>query len=226
MASSRNGFTLIELLVVIAIISILAGLLFAVFAQAKKASNTTGCLSNLRQLSVAMTLYRGDYDDTHPAAADGSGGLLQTGGWVYYDYYDANGPGQFDVSKGTLYPYAKNKGVYLDSNDAVVKQTHLSFAFNSCLILPLSGLGVTGGKNDTSVPNPAETMLLGEEGAGFTRLGTNDGFFAAKFDHFSSSHSGGTALLFDDSHVKVKHVETDDEIAKVTSGGSIALCDQ
>ena len=59
----RKGFTLIELLVVVAIVAILAALLFPVFAQAKEAAKRTGCLSNLRQLGLAWTMYAGDADE-------------------------------------------------------------------------------------------------------------------------------------------------------------------
>jgi len=59
----RNAFTLIELLVVIAIIAILAAILFPVFAQAKAAAKKTACLSNNKQLGLAVVMYAGDYDD-------------------------------------------------------------------------------------------------------------------------------------------------------------------
>lgn len=65
----KKAFTLIELLVVIAIIAILAAILFPVFAQAKRAAKSTQCLSNLKQIGVALFLYSGDYDDTPPLAA-------------------------------------------------------------------------------------------------------------------------------------------------------------
>lgn len=55
--SLRNAFTLIELLIVISIIAILAAILFPVIAQAKVAAKRTSAVSNLRQLSVAVTLY-------------------------------------------------------------------------------------------------------------------------------------------------------------------------
>src|SRR3954463_137617 len=62
----RRGFTLIELLVVIAIIAILAAILFPVFAHAREKARQTSCLSNLRQLSSAMLMYAGDYDERFP----------------------------------------------------------------------------------------------------------------------------------------------------------------
>src|SRR5438093_11195852 len=61
-----RGFTLIELLVVIAIIAILAAILFPVFAHAREKARQTSCLSNLKQLSGAMLMYAGDYDERFP----------------------------------------------------------------------------------------------------------------------------------------------------------------
>jgi len=46
MKTPQNGFTLIELLVVIAIISILAAILFPVFATAREKARQTSCASN------------------------------------------------------------------------------------------------------------------------------------------------------------------------------------
>jgi prepilin-type N-terminal cleavage/methylation domain-containing protein len=60
---TRKAFTLIELLVVIAIIAILAAILFPVFAQAKEAAKKTRALAQMKQLSTAVMLYAGDYDD-------------------------------------------------------------------------------------------------------------------------------------------------------------------
>jgi len=60
------GFTLIELLVVIAIISILAAILFPVFAQAREKARQITCASNLKQIGVATLLYTEDYDEGFP----------------------------------------------------------------------------------------------------------------------------------------------------------------
>lgn len=68
--SNKRGFTLIELLVVIAIIAILAAILFPVFARAKSAAKKTLCLSNLKQIGIAMSLYQADADDGYPNTGD------------------------------------------------------------------------------------------------------------------------------------------------------------
>jgi len=62
----RSAFTLIELLVVIAIIAILAAILFPVFAQAREKARSASCLSNEKQMGLALMQYVQDYDETYP----------------------------------------------------------------------------------------------------------------------------------------------------------------
>ncbi len=61
-----KGFTLIELLVVIAIIGILAAMLFPVFARARESARKIQCLSNVKNIALAMNMYLTDYDATPP----------------------------------------------------------------------------------------------------------------------------------------------------------------
>lgn len=65
----QRAFTLIELLVVIAIIAILAAILFPVFAQARDKARHTACLSNTRQMGMAVYMYVMDYEDSLPSVA-------------------------------------------------------------------------------------------------------------------------------------------------------------
>ncbi len=88
----RTGFTLIELLVVIAIIAILAAILFPVFAQARESARRTVCLSNVKQIGLAMQMYIQDYDEVTPTILGPRGGNKS----YQIDYYVQ------------LYPYTKN----------------------------------------------------------------------------------------------------------------------
>jgi prepilin-type N-terminal cleavage/methylation domain-containing protein/prepilin-type processing-associated H-X9-DG protein len=65
---TKRAFTLIELLVVIAIIAILAAILFPVFAQARDKARQAVCLSNQKQLGLAILMYAQDFDETYPVA--------------------------------------------------------------------------------------------------------------------------------------------------------------
>ncbi len=58
--SYRVGFTLIELLVVIAIISVLMAILVPALRKARLRVYETSCLSNLRQMNLALVAYAGD----------------------------------------------------------------------------------------------------------------------------------------------------------------------
>lgn len=62
MKSSRNGFTIIELLVVLSIIVVLAGIVYAASGRIRENGRQTVCLSNLKQMGMALSMYCQDAD--------------------------------------------------------------------------------------------------------------------------------------------------------------------
>lgn len=86
----RKAFTLIELLVVIAIIAILAAILFPVFAQAKASAKKVSCLSNTKQMGLAIHMYAADHEALPMYAVSGT----------QYRWYDQ------------LMPYIKSTGIF------------------------------------------------------------------------------------------------------------------
>lgn len=80
----RKGFTLIELLVVIAIIGILAAMVFPVFARARESARKAVCLSNVKNIALAIQMYLADNNDVFFTR----GGTNQEA----WDYFAAAGP--------------------------------------------------------------------------------------------------------------------------------------
>lgn len=113
-----NGFTLIELLVVIAIIAILASILFPVFARARENARRSSCLSNIKQLGLAMMQYTQDHDEKlAPLLIDhGAAGA----------YILPNGqpsPRSAMMWYHMLYPYMKNIQIMNCPSESRVKWT-------------------------------------------------------------------------------------------------------
>ena len=107
---SRRAFTLIELLVVIAIIAILAAILFPVFSRAKEAAKKASCLSNMKQIGLAVEMYLGDYDDRLPDRRDLKSSL--PGGFRPWTTWPPSDP-RSGWAVLVLRPYTKNDQIWL-----------------------------------------------------------------------------------------------------------------
>jgi prepilin-type N-terminal cleavage/methylation domain-containing protein/prepilin-type processing-associated H-X9-DG protein len=101
---AARGFTLIELLVVIAIIAVIAAILFPVFARARAKARQASCLSNQRQVALAVLQYVQDYDEQLMP------GWMTTGPFFY-------ATGQNVLWNQFPIPYAKNTQVFLCPDD-------------------------------------------------------------------------------------------------------------
>ncbi|HEY3331024.1 MAG TPA: DUF1559 domain-containing protein [Capsulimonadaceae bacterium] len=105
-----KGFTLIELLVVIAIISILAAILFPIFATAREKARGTACANNMKQMSLGLLQYVQDYDemfpvDYYPACPTYTSGCPGKDPWGNQWYY-VNWANE-------IYPYIKTTNLFM-----------------------------------------------------------------------------------------------------------------
>ncbi len=130
----KKGFTLIELLVVIAIISLLAAILFPVFAQARERARSASCLSNLKQIGIGMMMYVQDYDEKYFARTNYPGNTYagQTPASTYSWQPPVN---TADDDKWFLRPYMKSREVfycpsYSKADNPSIPQPPIGYAYN------------------------------------------------------------------------------------------------
>ncbi len=210
----RKGFTLIELLVVIAIIAILAAILFPVFAQAREKARQISCLSNEKQLGLAVMQYVQDSDETYPIA---------------FSYWTNTAP-TWPVG---IQPYVKSLAVFQCPDDSLPAVTNanswegtpISYAANSVSVYDIpsggfvwrglfceynavgNGTGTAkstangdysagmGPRSDGAVNFPASTIMLAEvhsqDGALAGSAGAN---FSSWATNSMSNYFGGQSI--------------------------------
>jgi prepilin-type N-terminal cleavage/methylation domain-containing protein len=122
---SSGGFTLIELLVVIALIATLAAMLLPALGKAKRLSQRSACLSNLRQIALAATMYLTENTGKMPYIPDSE---LQLTPPVDLAGKRYNSMGSF---MPLLHCYAPNQGLWLSPPVPVVRTNEWQMHFFS-----------------------------------------------------------------------------------------------
>jgi len=224
----RKGFTLIELLVVIAIISILAAILFPVFARARENARRATCLSNLKQIGLGMLMYNQDYDERYPKTYSAlASGDIPADNEVFFD--------GFESWQQMIYPYVKSHQLFFCPNTPSPVGADIA---SDPRTNPLSRLlnanyGYSQYIGSTSNPlamaaivSPATTYMLAETGVysfqandfrgyngkyngsyylpGGGAHGISCDTVVAEFksDCMNGRHFGGITIAFADGHVK------------------------
>ena len=128
----HRAFTLIELLVVIAIIALLAALLLPVLGRAKEAGRGAACLSNLRQIGVALQLYIQENNNRLPFMRDQS--LTGTNDLLGPDQVLSNQLGNLNVLRCPSDQWKSDQPKPLPEKGATwFEQTGSSYSWNSLL---------------------------------------------------------------------------------------------
>jgi prepilin-type N-terminal cleavage/methylation domain-containing protein/prepilin-type processing-associated H-X9-DG protein len=206
----RKGFTLIELLVVIAIIAILAAILFPVFARAKEKAKQSTCLSNVKQIMLALLMYESDNNNQWFCywAAVGQGGFGSAGG--------GSTPAQ------AAYTYGVSSAMFICPDCLIVGTNHFGPAYVPPLWCEMNytfnAAGYPGGTSTGVVPMdyyfqyPAEHWVLADEGSGgycsavINIDGPGNGpmapFSCGNSPAVASPHNNGQNVAFLDGHAK------------------------
>jgi prepilin-type N-terminal cleavage/methylation domain-containing protein/prepilin-type processing-associated H-X9-DG protein len=221
----RRGFTLIELLVVIAIISILAAILFPVFARARENARRTSCMSNLRQIGMGMMQYVQDYDERYPLPAWIVGDFWKSSVKVGVQQTNTSMPGaKFSVGltdcgadancvtwMDIIYPYVKSTQVFVCPS-AKAGPEYPSYGYSGAL--NARSLLKYSDQLDAADPNNGVPLLLSSVTRPAEVIAVTDYNYSASF--YANAYDVGVAARHATNYKRViPHLE----------GGNIAYAD-
>jgi prepilin-type N-terminal cleavage/methylation domain-containing protein/prepilin-type processing-associated H-X9-DG protein len=193
----KRGFTLIELLVVIAIISVLAAILFPVFAKAREKARQISCSSNEKQLALGVLMYAQDNDEALPPTQAGDGTLWPG---LVNSYVKSDQVRVCPDDSGATNSYGLNELNFVDLTDPQHPPIQTLAAFQTpsdTVMLGEVGTGLLGNLSDVQTPRVNAFKLTAPD------VGLNDNADARP----SARHTERANIAWMDGHVKAFRLE-------------------
>jgi prepilin-type N-terminal cleavage/methylation domain-containing protein/prepilin-type processing-associated H-X9-DG protein len=191
----RDGFTLVELLVVFAVLAILLALIFPVFSRAMQSAQSAKCVSNLKQIGVAVNLYCNDHDGLYPRSYGGGSDFY----WISLEPYA--GKAWTGDKLGGYKP-----GIYWCPavaeawNKVASIKSLTTFWPNYGMNPAISPTGSDTIAHRQNINNPSRKVLIMD--SGFNKDTTIAVLSASYYINFGTDfHNGGNNVLFVDGHV-------------------------
>ncbi|HEX8832592.1 MAG TPA: DUF1559 domain-containing protein [Abditibacteriaceae bacterium] len=202
--TTQRGFTLIELLIAITIIAILASILFPVFTRARESARRSSCLSNLKQIGVAATMYSQDYDETLFGNADSDVGAGLTKGFMD-DAAARNWP-------QSIFPYSKSLQILICPSAVPYSSIGSNPNYKEVSVdgggnTSYAGNQILADRKLAAIPTP-DTIVLVHEFRFYHRTAqmrpkpSGSDFVQFHHGNLENSHFEGGSRLFCDGHAK------------------------
>jgi len=195
---NKHAFTLIELLVVIAIIAILAAILFPVFARARENARRTACLSNLKQMGLAVMMYAQDYDEAYPQHRQSGGATTLYWQNIIQPYVKTTQIFQCpSTTRTSTVDGGYGANVLMFTSSSPVKMAAIASPASTYMVMDYGTWRIFG----TYPDDPTNLSYLPGVGEiGVDCSGASAG--TAQADCESGRHFGGVVVNFADGHAK------------------------
>lgn len=184
---------------VVAIIAILAAILFPMFGSAMEHARQSTCLSNLKQLGIALRQYCDDFDGRMPSSGTHLNGGSSERDWCGCQLVSPVGKQAYPAN-GVIFPYVRSKALYLCPTDKNVPALHAGGIRNYALSYSMNWF-LHHYRLDSVASGKSVLLLIHE-----SRATINDGLFlwnqSTDDDMPDKVHYVGTTALYCDLHAR------------------------